>query len=46
MGNDDIFKGASINEDMLELSLQGTFDQNKGKPIPKGVMSLEKLYDL
>lgn len=46
MANGDVFKDATIDEDMHEQSLQDTPDENKGNPIPKGVVSLEKLYDL
>jgi len=46
MANDNIIKYAMIDEDMHEKSLQYTTNDNKVNPIPKGVVSLEKLYDL
>lgn len=46
MVNDDTFKDAAIDEDEHEQSLQAGVDIKKGHLIPKGVVSLEKLYDL
>lgn len=46
MANIDVFKDASINEDVNEQSIQDTTDDSKGNLIPKSVVSLKKLYDL
>jgi len=46
MANTDVFKDAAIDEDEHEQSLQVGVDDKKGNLIPKGVVSLEKLYDL
>ena len=46
MANAHVFKDTTIDEDVHEQSLQYTPDDSKGNPISKGVVSLEKLYDL
>ena len=46
MANVDVFKDAVIDEDEHEQSLQVVADDKKGNLIPKGVVSLEKLYEL
>ena len=46
MAKNDVFKDATIDEDEHEQSLQSTIDDSKGNLIPKGVVSLKKLYDL
>lgn len=42
----DIFKDASIEEDGHEKALKEAYNVMKGKTMPKGVVSLENLYDL
>ena len=46
MANTDVLKDAMIVEDEHEKSLQSEANDSKGKLIPKGGASLEKLYDL
>lgn len=46
MGNIDIFKDVVIDEDEHEKGLQDSTQASRGNNIPKGVVSLEKLYDL
>lgn len=46
MANVDVFKDAAIDEDEHEQSLQAGVDDKKGNLIPKGVVSLENIYDL
>lgn len=46
MANADVFKDVAIDEDEDERSLQAGVDGMKGHIITKGVVSLEKLYDL
>ena len=46
MDNKDIFKDASIEEDEHNKALQEAFHAMKENVMPKGVLSLEKLYDL
>jgi len=46
MTNVDFFKDEAIDEDEHEQSLQAAVDNKKGNLIPKGVVSLEYLYDL
>jgi len=42
----DVFKDASIDKNEYEQSLQVAAHDKKGNLIPKGLVSLEKLYDL
>ena len=46
MENANIFKDATIDEEEHEKTLQDAANASKGNLIPKGVMSLEKLYNL
>lgn len=46
MANSDVFKDAAIDEDEHEQYLPTGDDDKKGNLIPKGVVSLENLYDL
>lgn len=46
MENDDVFKHTMIDEDEHEKAFQDAVSGSKGNLIPKGVISLEKLYDL
>lgn len=46
MANVDTFRDVAIDEDEHERSLQAGADIKKGHLIPKGVVSLEKLYGL
>jgi len=46
MANADSFKYATIYEDKHEKYLQAEAGSKKGRLIPKGVASLEKIYDL
>jgi len=46
MANSDVFKDIGIDEDVHEQSLQVGANDKKGNLIPKGVVSLEKIYDL
>lgn len=46
MANAEIFKDIAIDEDVHKQCMEETIDDSKGNPIPKGVVSLEKLYDL
>ena len=46
IANDDIFKDETIDEDVHDQSMEDISNDSKGKPIPKGVVSLEKLYEL
>lgn len=46
MDNVDAFEDATVNEDEHEQSLQVAVDEKKGNLIPKGVVSLKRLYDL
>lgn len=46
MANTDIYKDTMIDEDVHEQSLQDTTDDNKGNLIPKGVVSLKRIYRL
>ena len=46
MANVVVFKDVTIDEDKNEQSLQVADDDKKGNLIPKGVVSLENLYDL
>ena len=46
MVNVDVFKDATIDEDEHDKALQYTARESKENPIPKGMVSLEKLYDL
>ena len=43
MANVDIFKGATIDEEVHEQSIQDITDDNKDNLISKGLVSLEKL---
>ena len=46
MDNVDAFKDTTANEDEHEKPLKTTVDGKKRDPIPKGAVSLNKLYDL
>ena len=46
MANTDVFKDATINKVEHEQTPQDTTSTSKGNLIPKGVVSLKKLYDL
>lgn len=46
MANADVFKDTMIHEDEHVKSLQATTDDKKGNLIPKGMVSLENIYDL
>ena len=46
MANTDVFKDVAIDENEHECSLQVGSDGMKGHIIIKGVVSLEKIYDL
>lgn len=46
LANIDIFKDKTINEDKHDKSLQGRAKICDGNPMPKGVVSLENLFDL
>jgi len=46
MPNADIFKDVSIEEDEHDQALQEASIATKRNTMPKGVVSLEKLYDL
>ena len=46
MANADTLKHAVIDEDEHEKYFQDGADNKKGHLIPKGVVSLEKLYDM
>lgn len=45
MANTDVFKDATIDEAKHEKTLKDKTNARKGILIPKGVVSLEKLYD-
>jgi len=44
--NTNTFKDAAIDENEHERSLQARVDVKKGHLIPKGVASLENIYEL
>ena len=46
MLNTDVFKDAVIEEEDHDQSLQKEKEERKGNPMPKGIVSLEKLFDL
>lgn len=46
MENADVFKDVTIDEDEHNKALREAVELSKGNIIPKGVVSLEKLYDL
>jgi len=46
MVNTNVFKGTMIDEDEDEKALQDGASDKKGNLIPKGVVSLERVYDL
>jgi len=46
MENVDVFKDAAIDEDEHEKSLQDVGRVNKENTMPKGMVSLENMYDL
>ena len=46
MLNEDVFKDAAIKEEDHDLALQKEREEHRGNPIPKRVVSLEKLFDL
>jgi len=46
MANAYFFKDVTIEEDEHANALQEASQETKGNTIPKGVVSLEKLYDL
>lgn len=46
MANTDVFKDANIDEDEHNKALQDAAQASKENPMPKGVVSLKKLYDL
>lgn len=46
MENVDVFKDVAINEDKHEKELWYETRANKENPMPKGMVSLDKLYDL
>ena len=41
-----MFKDATLDEDQHKKELQDATSASKGNLIPKGVVSLEKLYDV
>lgn len=41
-----MFKDATIDEDEYDKVFLEEVDKQKGNPIPKGVVSLEKVFDL
>lgn len=46
MANTDVFKDVAIDEDDHEKALKEVAHVNKENPMLKGMVSLEKLYDL
>lgn len=46
MANDDLFKYVAIDEDEHERDLQESTQAHKGNPMPRRLLSLEKIYDL
>jgi len=46
MVNSDVFKDATIDEDEHDRELQHEARESKKTPMLKGVVPLEKLYDL
>jgi len=46
MENIDVFKDAMIDEDEHEKELYDATNTSKGNLIPKGVVSLDNLYNL
>ena len=46
MLNTDVFKDVVIEEEDHDQALQKEQEEGKGNPMPKGIMSLENLFDL
>lgn len=46
MANYDVLEDATIDEDEHKQSMQATTNNKKGNLAPKGVVPLDKIYDL